>query len=95
MSKIIDLEKAVEMVCSWCADPCCITTIDGKARYCAIVGDLYMYAEDALHGVLIEGMTLPRTCGECPFFNGGDCFVCCHPPCKKNRRAAWCPLKEA
>ena len=45
-------------------------------------------------GVFIPGMDLPRTCGECPFFNGGDCFICCHPPCKPDRRAAWCPLSE-
>ena len=45
-------------------------------------------------GVFIAGMDVPRTCGECPFFNGGDCFVCCHPPCKRDTRANWCPLSE-
>ena len=38
---------------------------------------------------------IPKTCGECEQYNGGDCFICCHPPCKADEGPpGWCPRRK-
>lgn len=37
---------------------------------------------------------IPATCGACEYFNGGDCFICCHPPVREDQVPHWwCPLR--
>ena len=46
--------------------------------------------------VLVKGMKMPNSCGECLFYNGGGCFVTMSIVLLKRDedKPKWCPLEE-
>ena len=46
--------------------------------------------------VLVKGMKMPKSCGECFFYNGGGCFVTMRIVLLKRDedKPKWCPLEE-
>lgn len=46
--------------------------------------------------VLVKGMQMPKSCGECFFYNDGGCFVTMYIVLLKRNedKPEWCPLVE-
>lgn len=46
--------------------------------------------------VLVKGMKMPKSCGECFFYNDGGCVVTMHIVLLKRDedKPKWCPLVE-
>ena len=46
--------------------------------------------------ILIKGMDMPKSCGECFFYDNGGCFVTVYIVLRKRGKdkPEWCPLVE-
>ena len=74
--------------CSICGK---IRTVDNYCPNCGAKMD-----EVEKMSVLVKGMKMPKSCGECFFYDGGGCFVTMNIVLLKRDedKPEWCPLVE-